>query len=82
MARFMDMVGMMGGVPDWLAQIVASIVIAYTACVFGVAFGKMGRTPIWGLIFVVPFFGTIMLWVFGYGRWPQAEPNASLESGL
>jgi hypothetical protein len=57
--------------PFWLTQIVVFIALTYTCCVFGVVFGKMGRSPFWGFIFLPPYFGVIALLVFGLGRWPQ-----------
>lgn len=76
------MVALFGTLPHWLSLLIVSVAIAYTICVFGVAFGKMGRSPFWGLVFLLPFLGTIMLWVFGLGRWPQASRNIEMESGL
>jgi hypothetical protein len=82
MPRLSDMVALMGSMPSWLSLLIVSLAITYTICVFGVAFGKMGRSPYWGLVFLFPFLGTILLWTFGLGRWPQAERNVELESGL
>ncbi len=47
------------------------VTLTYTCCVFGVVFGKMGRSPFWGFIFLPPYFGVIALWITGLGRWPQ-----------
>ena len=76
------MVALFGNAPIWLTYLIAAIAVVYTVCVFGVVFGKMGRSVFWGFIFLVPYLGTIVLWVFGYGRWPQPSRNADLESGL
>jgi hypothetical protein len=76
------MIALFGDTPIWISEGIIFVAMAYTICVFGVAFGKMGRSPFWGLIFLLPFLGTIMLWVFGLGRWPQASRNVEMESGL
>jgi hypothetical protein len=76
------LVALFDDAPMWLSYLTVFVAITYTVCVFGVVFGKMGRTPFWGFVFLVPYLGTIMLWVFGYGRWPQAKLNAPMESGL
>ena len=36
--------------PFWLTQIVVFITVTYACCVFGVVFGKMGRSPFWGFL--------------------------------
>jgi hypothetical protein len=58
--------------PDWVSLLIVCVAIAYTACVFGVAFGKMGRSPLWGFLVPLPGVGTVALWIFGLGSWPQA----------
>lgn len=82
MPRPTDMFALLVGLPDWLAQILVCATLGYVACVFGVAFGKMGRSPYWGLAYIVPFVGMILLWSFGLGRWPQSMGNEDIESGL
>ena len=62
-----------GGDPFWLTQIVVFIIVTYTCCVFGVVFGKMGRSPFWGFVFLPPFFGTIALLFAALTRWPQED---------
>jgi hypothetical protein len=59
--------------PYWLTQIIVFITVTYTCCVFGVVFGKMGRSPFLGFIFLPPFFGTIALLLTGLTRWPQEK---------
>ena len=62
---------LLGAEPSGLTYTFVFAVVAYTCCIFGVVFGKMGRSPFWGFIFLPPFFGTVALWIFGLGRWPQ-----------
>jgi hypothetical protein len=54
-------------------QIAVFVTVTYTCCIFGVVFGKMGRSPFWGFILLPPLFGTIALWIFSLGRWPQED---------
>ena len=68
---------LLGTDPYWLTQVIVFMAVTYTCCVFGVVFGKMGRSPFWGFIFLPPFFGTIALWITGLGRWPQADVSRS-----
>ncbi|HLG86293.1 MAG TPA: hypothetical protein VKZ79_03750 [Alphaproteobacteria bacterium] len=77
-----SLVAMLGGDPIWVTYGIVSVLIAYTMCIFGVVFGKMGRSPLWGLPFPLPFLGIAMLWTFGLGRWPQVEGDEAMESGL
>ncbi len=65
-----------GADPFWATFIVVFITVSYACCVFGVAFGKMGRSPFWGFLFLPPIVGTIALWIFGLGRWPQENATA------
>ena len=77
------MVALLGvDTPIWISYGIVAVVIAYTMCVFGVVFGKMGRSPFLGLVFPLPFVGLIMLWAFGLGKWPQPSRNIDMESGL
>ena len=73
---------MLGGDPIWITYGIVSVLIAYTMCIFGVVFGKMGRSPLWGLPFPLPFLGIATLWTFGLGRWPEPGGDEGLESGL
>ena len=82
MPRLSDMVALFGDTPGWISLLIVSLAITYSICVFGVAFGKMGRSPYWGLAFLLPFLGTILLWAFGLSRWPQSGGDEGLESGL
>ena len=83
MAPWGTMVALLGAdTPIWISYGVVAVVIAYTMCVFGVVLGKMGHSPVLGLIFPLPFIGLIMLWTFGLGRWPQPSRNIEMESGL
>jgi hypothetical protein len=82
MPALLDMVGLFGSWPTWLSELIVCLAIAYSVCVFGVVFAKMGRSPYWGLVFIVPLVGTILLWTYGLGRWPQESGNRDLESGL
>jgi hypothetical protein len=60
--------------PFWLTQIGASLVLAYTCCVFGVVFGKMGRSPFLGFIFLLPYVLCIIpLWALAVRVWPQEK---------
>ena len=82
MPRIPDMALLLGALPGWASLLVVCIVIAYCTCVFGVAFGKMGHSPYWGLVFVLPFLGTLTLWVFGLRPWPLSGGDRGTESGL
>ena len=59
--------------PFWPTQITVFVALTYACCVFGVVFGKMGRSPFWGFILLPPYFGVVALWIFGLGRWPQED---------
>ena len=73
MQGYDDLCRLFGMDPFWATYMVVFIALTYTCCVFGVVFGKMGRSPFWGFIFLPPYFGVLALWIFGLGRWPQEE---------
>jgi hypothetical protein len=66
--------------PYWLTQMIVFVTVAYTCCIFGVVFGKMGRSPFWGFMFLPPYFGVIATWVFGLMRCPQEEVTDAARS--
>jgi hypothetical protein len=82
MQPYEDLFNLFGAHRFWLTDILACIVVAYTTCVFGVAFGKMGRSPYLGLLFAIPLVGVVLLWAFGLRRWPQAETGERDKAGL
>jgi hypothetical protein len=71
MQPYGDIFDLFGSYRFWLTDIVACMVIAYTTCVFGVAFGKTGRSPYLGLLFLLPLIGVVALWLLALLRWPQ-----------
>jgi hypothetical protein len=77
MQPYTEFFDLFGAYRFWLTDILSCIVIAYTTCVFGVAFGKSGRSPYLGLLLLVPLIGVCALWVLGVARWPQEEKSGS-----
>lgn len=67
--------------PDWLSLTLVSISFAWTLCMFGVIAGKAGRSPIWGLLFLLPCAGLPVLWWLAYARWPVRNSAAAATAG-
>ncbi len=42
------------GMPEWAIYTLAGLVILYVMCAIGVFVGRTGRSPLWGLLAVVP----------------------------
>jgi hypothetical protein len=63
--------------PQWLSLTLVSISFAWTLCVFGVVFGKAGRSPIWGLVFLLSGAGLVALAWLAWARWPVRNPAAA-----
>ena len=37
---------------------------------------RTGFSPWLAILFVIPFVGWLMLWIFAYSRWPKVDGNA------
>ena len=74
MQRYLDLAAYLDFLPSWAAQIVAAVIIAWTACMAGVALGRAGRSPMWAMLAFLPYVFTIGLWILALGRWLR-EPK-------
>ena len=66
-----EILTLLSGLPEWLADLIMAVTIPYTMCVFGVIIKKTGRNPLWGLVLLIPFAGVVMAWVTAYAKWPR-----------
>ena len=60
---------MLAGTPQWLAYLIVSVVLAYTATIIGVIIGKAGYSPFWGFIGLSPVLAVIALARIAWGKW-------------
>lgn len=61
------------GLPLWVA-----FTIYGTALTAMMAFGafvlvRVGRSPLWVLLLLLPFVQPLAIWIFAYYRWPRIE---------
>ncbi|HET8728717.1 MAG TPA: hypothetical protein VFO41_14510 [Alphaproteobacteria bacterium] len=68
-----EMLHFLGDMAPWLSHLIASVVITYTVCIFGLVFLRTGRSPLWALVFLAPYAGVVALWVLAHVRWPRQE---------
>jgi hypothetical protein len=65
---------MMGyGSGHWIAFIVVAVAFLYP---IGRVLGRVGFSPLWSLLAVVPFVNLAALWVFAFTDWPKEGPAA------
>ncbi|GIL40533.1 hypothetical protein [Roseiterribacter gracilis] len=76
MPPYLQQFELLGALPDWAAYLIVAALIGWTLCMFGVVAGKAGRSPVWGLAFVVPYVGLPLLWWWALGRWPVRAPRS------
>lgn len=71
----------LGDMAPWLSHLIVSLVITYTLCIFGLVFLRTGRSPLWALVFLIPYAGVIALWVLAYVRWPRQTSDGGTAGG-
>jgi hypothetical protein len=59
--------------PAWGANLVIGLQIAALIGFAAFASVKMGLTPLWTLLLVVPTVSVPVLWVVAYLRWPRVD---------
>lgn len=69
--------GMMGyGFGNWLTFVVMVVILLYP---IGRILGRIGFSPFWSLVALIPFFNVIALWVLAFADWPdRARPGPSV----
>jgi hypothetical protein len=70
MPTFAEQLAFVEALPPWASHLIIAVLVGWTLCMFGVVAGKAGRSPVWGLAFVVPYLGLPLLWWWALGRWP------------
>lgn len=63
--------GMMGyGFGHWIAFALTVAVILYP---IGRILGRIGLSPFWSIVALIPFLNLIALWVLAFVEWPRGE---------
>ncbi|MDR3518845.1 MAG: hypothetical protein P4M00_23855 [Azospirillaceae bacterium] len=75
------MMGFLSGVPLWLVYLVEGCVLTYTIGLASFILARVGRSPTWSLLLLVPIVNVIALWVFAYTAWPRYRAAARVTSG-
>lgn len=64
------------GLAPWVVNLIAALYITYKLVLGGWIVAKAGRSPLWGLMVLVPFAELIGIWLFAYARWPFMDRPA------
>jgi len=70
-----DWTGMEGySLAHWLVFAVTVAVILYP---IGRILGRIGLSPFWSLVALIPFVNLIALWALAFGYWPRDADKGS-----
>lgn len=72
MVNWVDMAGY--GFGHWLLFAVMIAVFLYP---IGRILGRVGWSPFWSILAVIPFVNLIALWLLAFVEWPERERKAS-----
>lgn len=63
--------------PMWAANLMLGLLLAGLLSASGFVLARLGRSPLWALLLLVPMVQIIAYWVFAYKPWPResAKPE-------
>ena len=67
----MDVMGMI--VPDWVFLTIIGVAISAMMGFGGVILVRVGFSPLWIFLLLVPVVQIVAIWAFAYSRWPRIE---------
>lgn len=56
------------GIGHWLGFIVMVLLLVYP---IGRILGRLGLSPFWSIVAVVPFVNLLALWILAFAEWPK-----------
>lgn len=61
--------------PNWINLLIIGLTLTATMGFGAFALVKIGHSPLWALVLLVPVAVVVGLWVLAYKRWPRLEPD-------
>ena len=58
---------------SWQEMFIMSLAGAFLVLTAGMAAGKTGRAPFWGLLMLLPGLQIIFIWVLAFVSWPRIQ---------
>ena len=59
----------------WIGYTLLGVILTYTLVLGGWTAAKAGRSPLWGLLLLVPYVNVLAIWALAYARWPRFEES-------
>ncbi|HYD16938.1 MAG TPA: hypothetical protein VEF76_00500 [Patescibacteria group bacterium] len=59
--------------PEWARFVLAGIAIFALMASTSVILARAGRSPYWALLVVIPYMPVVLIWLFAFARWPNAD---------
>ncbi len=69
-------------IPDWASLALAGVLIVWMMTLGSFVLARLGLSPLWVLLLLVPGANVVGIWLFAYGRWPRmARAAAAPDAG-
>lgn len=66
--------------PIWLSHLFIGILLTFKVCLGGWVAIKAGRTPLWGVVLLIPYLDLLAIWIFAFVPWPALQKPHSPSS--
>ncbi len=63
--------------PAWAGYLLLGVVVLGLISCAGFILARLGRSPLWALLLVVPVFQILAVWVLAFQRWPRERHRAT-----
>ena len=64
---------LLGPLPDWVQLAVIGVLWAWLIGAGSFVLARLGRSPLWILMLLVPGVNVIGIWLLAYARWPRVD---------
>lgn len=61
----------------WIGYTLLGVILTYTLVLGGWTAARAGRSPLWGLLLLIPYLNVLFLWGLAYAHWPSFERRSN-----